>query len=67
MTIVADGRETAPNGDGFFLGVSLLDNVTPEMDAYRDEIFGRALGRTSADLRRGPSPREREPVRQRRR
>ena len=24
----------APDGDGFFLGVSLLDNVTPEMDAY---------------------------------
>jgi malonate-semialdehyde dehydrogenase (acetylating) / methylmalonate-semialdehyde dehydrogenase len=42
-TIVADGRETAPNGDGFFLGVSLLDNVTPEMDAYRDEIFGPVL------------------------
>jgi malonate-semialdehyde dehydrogenase (acetylating) / methylmalonate-semialdehyde dehydrogenase len=42
-TIVADGRETAPEGDGFFLGVSLLDNVTPEMDAYRDEIFGPVL------------------------
>ena len=42
-TIVADGRETAPDGDGFFLGVSLLDNVTPEMDAYRDEIFGPVL------------------------
>jgi malonate-semialdehyde dehydrogenase (acetylating) / methylmalonate-semialdehyde dehydrogenase len=42
-TLVADGRETAPDGDGFFLGVSLLDNVTPEMDAYRDEIFGPVL------------------------
>jgi malonate-semialdehyde dehydrogenase (acetylating)/methylmalonate-semialdehyde dehydrogenase len=42
-TVVADGRETAPDGDGFFLGVSLLDNVTPEMDAYRDEIFGPVL------------------------
>ena len=42
-TIVADGRETAPDGDGFFLGVSLLDNVTPDMDAYRDEIFGPVL------------------------
>src|SRR6188508_3550293 len=41
--IVADGRETAPDGDGFFLGVSLLDNVTTEMDAYRDEIFGPVL------------------------
>ena len=42
-TLVADGRETAPDGDGFFLGVSLLDNVSPEMDAYRDEIFGPVL------------------------
>jgi len=42
-TLVADGRETSPDGDGFFLGVSLLDNVTPEMDAYRDEIFGPVL------------------------
>jgi malonate-semialdehyde dehydrogenase (acetylating)/methylmalonate-semialdehyde dehydrogenase len=42
-TVVADGRDTAPDGDGFFLGVSLLDNVTPDMDAYRDEIFGPVL------------------------
>jgi malonate-semialdehyde dehydrogenase (acetylating)/methylmalonate-semialdehyde dehydrogenase len=48
-TIVADGRETAPEGDGFFLGVSLLDDVTPEMDAYKDEIFGPVLGVTRVD------------------
>ena len=41
--VVADGRDTAPDGDGFFLGVSLLDDVTPEMDAYKDEIFGPVL------------------------
>jgi malonate-semialdehyde dehydrogenase (acetylating)/methylmalonate-semialdehyde dehydrogenase len=41
--VLADGRETVPDGDGFFLGVSLLDEVTPEMDAYRDEIFGPVL------------------------
>src|SRR3989449_973554 len=44
--VVADGRETTPDGDGFFLGVSLLDRVTPEMDAYRDEIFSPVLGVT---------------------
>jgi malonate-semialdehyde dehydrogenase (acetylating) / methylmalonate-semialdehyde dehydrogenase len=44
--VVVDGRESAPEGDGFFLGVSLLDNVTPEMDAYKDEIFGPVLGVT---------------------
>jgi len=31
------------SGEGFFLGVSLLDNVTPAMDAYKDEIFGPVL------------------------
>ena len=30
-------------GDGFFVGPTLLDNVTPEMDVYRDEIFGPVL------------------------
>jgi malonate-semialdehyde dehydrogenase (acetylating) / methylmalonate-semialdehyde dehydrogenase len=48
-TLVADGRESAPDGDGFFLGVSLLDNVTTEMDAYKDEIFGPVLGVTRVD------------------
>jgi len=48
-TVVVDGRETAPDGDGFFLGVSLLDNVTPHMDAYRDEIFGPVLSVVRAD------------------
>jgi malonate-semialdehyde dehydrogenase (acetylating)/methylmalonate-semialdehyde dehydrogenase len=42
-TVVADGRELEIEGDGFFLGVSLIDEVTPEMDAYRDEIFGPVL------------------------
>ncbi len=31
-------------GSGFFLGASLIDNVTPDMDCYRDEIFGPVLG-----------------------
>ena len=47
--IVVDGRETAPDGDGFFLGVSLVDNVTPEMDCYRDEIFGPVLSIVRVD------------------
>jgi malonate-semialdehyde dehydrogenase (acetylating)/methylmalonate-semialdehyde dehydrogenase len=45
-TVVVDGRATAPDNGGFFLGVSLLDNVTPEMDAYKVEIFGPVLGVT---------------------
>jgi malonate-semialdehyde dehydrogenase (acetylating)/methylmalonate-semialdehyde dehydrogenase len=47
--VVLDGRETAPDGDGFFLGVSLLDEVTPEMDCYRDEIFGPVLSVVRVD------------------
>jgi malonate-semialdehyde dehydrogenase (acetylating)/methylmalonate-semialdehyde dehydrogenase len=44
-TVVTDGREHPlyAGSDGFFLGVSLIDNVTPAMDAYRDEIFGPVL------------------------
>src|SRR5215217_7196912 len=45
-TVVVDGRESAPDGDGFFLGPSLVDDVKPEMDNYRDEIFGPVLGVT---------------------
>jgi len=45
-TVVTDGRETAPDGGGFFLGVTLLDDVKPEMDVYKDEIFGPVLGVT---------------------
>jgi malonate-semialdehyde dehydrogenase (acetylating)/methylmalonate-semialdehyde dehydrogenase len=44
-TVVTDGREhpLARESDGFFLGVSLIDRVTPTMDCYRDEIFGPVL------------------------
>jgi malonate-semialdehyde dehydrogenase (acetylating)/methylmalonate-semialdehyde dehydrogenase len=43
-TVVADGRENpASAGDGFFLGASLLDNVTTDMESYRNEIFGPVL------------------------
>jgi malonate-semialdehyde dehydrogenase (acetylating) / methylmalonate-semialdehyde dehydrogenase len=48
-TVVADGRELEIEGDGFFLGVSLIDEVTPEMDAYRDEIFGPVLSVVRTD------------------
>ena len=44
-TVVVDGREGVPD-EGFFLNPSLLDDVTPEMQAYVDEIFGPVLGVT---------------------
>ena len=42
-TVVVDGREQVFDGDGYFLGVSLLDDVTTDMKVYRDEIFGPVL------------------------
>ena len=46
--LVADGREhdLYREDKGFFLAPSLIDNVTPEMDAYKDEIFGPVLSVT---------------------
>ncbi|CAN5547044.1 CoA-acylating methylmalonate-semialdehyde dehydrogenase [soil metagenome] len=42
--VVTDGREHALYGeDGFYLGVSLIDKVTPDMESYRNEIFGPVL------------------------
>jgi malonate-semialdehyde dehydrogenase (acetylating)/methylmalonate-semialdehyde dehydrogenase len=43
--VVADGREHTLYGEdgGFFLGASLLDKVTPDMESYRNEIFGPVL------------------------
>jgi malonate-semialdehyde dehydrogenase (acetylating)/methylmalonate-semialdehyde dehydrogenase len=37
------------NADGFWLGPSLLDHVTPAMSAYTDEIFGPVLSVIRAD------------------
>jgi malonate-semialdehyde dehydrogenase (acetylating)/methylmalonate-semialdehyde dehydrogenase len=49
--IVADGRDHPlyKESDGFFLGASLIDDVKPEMDCYRDEIFGPVLTVTRVD------------------
>ena len=49
-TVVRDGREDPVYArEGFFLGVSLIDHVTTDMDCYRDEIFGPVLGVTRVD------------------
>ncbi|BBX01640.1 methylmalonate-semialdehyde dehydrogenase (CoA acylating) [Mycolicibacterium moriokaense] len=43
--IVVDGRNVKVDGapEGFWLGPTLIDNVTPEMSVYKDEIFGPVL------------------------
>jgi malonate-semialdehyde dehydrogenase (acetylating)/methylmalonate-semialdehyde dehydrogenase len=49
--LAVDGRGLVVPGheDGFFIGPSVLDHVTPSMDAYRDEIFGPVLSVVRAD------------------
>ncbi|MGO9078638.1 MAG: CoA-acylating methylmalonate-semialdehyde dehydrogenase [Streptosporangiaceae bacterium] len=45
-TLAVDGRQhpvTGGSPDGFWLGPTVLDHVTPAMACYRDEIFGPAL------------------------
>jgi len=46
--VVLDGRNVEVDGgdgvsQGFWLGPTLLDNVTPQMSVYTDEIFGPVL------------------------
>ena len=48
--VVVDGRDHPLYGtEGFFFGPSLIDEVTPAMDCYRDEIFGPVLSVVRAD------------------
>ncbi|MDG5750189.1 CoA-acylating methylmalonate-semialdehyde dehydrogenase [Qipengyuania sp. XHP0211] len=43
--VVIDGRGFSLQGheDGFFVGPTLLDRVTPDMESYKEEIFGPVL------------------------
>jgi malonate-semialdehyde dehydrogenase (acetylating)/methylmalonate-semialdehyde dehydrogenase len=48
--LLVDGRTfVGPNPDGFFLGVTLFDHVTPDMQIYQEEIFGPVFGIVYAD------------------
>jgi malonate-semialdehyde dehydrogenase (acetylating)/methylmalonate-semialdehyde dehydrogenase len=47
-TLVADGRDLHMD-KGFFVGPTVLDHVTADMDAYRNEIFGPVLSVTRVD------------------
>jgi malonate-semialdehyde dehydrogenase (acetylating)/methylmalonate-semialdehyde dehydrogenase len=48
--LVVDGRGFSLQGyeDGFFVGPHLFDNVTPDMDIYKKEIFGPVLSTVRA-------------------
>ena len=49
--VVVDGREVSARGaeDGFWLGPTLFDNVLPDMEIYREEIFGPVLSVVRVD------------------
>lgn len=49
--LVVDGRHHAAvkEYDGYFLGPSLFDHVSPDMSIYRDEIFGPVLSIVRVD------------------
>jgi|CZKE01.1.fsa_nt_gi malonate-semialdehyde dehydrogenase (acetylating)/methylmalonate-semialdehyde dehydrogenase len=40
---LVDGRQHKPAGNGYFLGPTIFDRVTPEMTIAREEIFGPVL------------------------
>ncbi|WP_348788217.1 CoA-acylating methylmalonate-semialdehyde dehydrogenase [Leifsonia sp. NPDC080035] len=48
-TVVVDGTERGFDGDGFFVGVSLIDHVKPGTKVYDDEIFGPVLSVVRVD------------------
>ena len=41
--VVVDGRDIKVDGDGFWLGPTLFDQVKPNMSIYLEEIFGPVL------------------------
>ena len=41
--VVVDGRDIKVDGDGFWLGPTLFDQVKPSMSIYLEEIFGPVL------------------------
>jgi malonate-semialdehyde dehydrogenase (acetylating) / methylmalonate-semialdehyde dehydrogenase len=49
--LAVDGRDIVVDGheNGFFVGPTVIDQVTPEMDVYRQEIFGPVLSVVRAD------------------
>jgi malonate-semialdehyde dehydrogenase (acetylating)/methylmalonate-semialdehyde dehydrogenase len=49
--LVVDGRNLKIQGyeNGFFVGATLFDNVTPDMDIYKQEIFGPVLSTVRTD------------------
>ena len=50
-TLVKDGRGFSLQGyeEGFYVGPTLFDNVTADMDIYKEEVFGPVLSQVRAE------------------
>lgn len=48
-TVVVDGRELGADAEGFFVGPSLVDEVSSSMEIYREEVFGPVLAVVRVD------------------
>ena len=46
--VVLDGRDASGDPDGSYVGPTILDGVTPEMDIAQEEVFGPVLSVISA-------------------
>jgi malonate-semialdehyde dehydrogenase (acetylating) / methylmalonate-semialdehyde dehydrogenase len=49
-TVILDGRShERAGGEGYFVGPTIVDRVTPAMDVYRREVFGPVLSVVRVD------------------
>jgi malonate-semialdehyde dehydrogenase (acetylating)/methylmalonate-semialdehyde dehydrogenase len=48
VNVAFDGRGIGPT-DGFFMGPTVMDGVTPDMSLWKDELFGPVLSVMRAD------------------
>ena len=47
--LVVDGRDLQVDGDGYFLGPTLVDHVSADMEIYQREVFGPVLSVVRVD------------------
>jgi len=48
-TLAVDGRDPAVGGDGSYVGPTIVEGVTPDMEIAREEVFGPVLSVVEVD------------------
>jgi malonate-semialdehyde dehydrogenase (acetylating)/methylmalonate-semialdehyde dehydrogenase len=48
-TLAVDGREPGVDGDGSYIGPTIVEGVTPDMEIAREELFGPVLSVVEVD------------------